>query len=288
MNLKSILIFLIFIIGIVMLIIAFSEFPSSNNTQNETSFLDDLLAAVFGTGSSGGGYYYPPISCQPEIIIFNISLNKGELYTYKEEKNVCGDIINTTSTYFIEEYNTSNECYTIRYKTQYIQFEDCESFTIMNRTTKKLKNITIKDENGTFLLCNKSQISCKDYGGSPFFGLIDKNFKVTATFKQHLKYRYGLYTTEGDVYPKTEMFVVGEEKLNGKDTYVVKKVREIGTGHKKNLTTEIFSTSYLWVDKNTGVVLKAEDYLGEKNEKMSELELINLTECKLINLTECQ
>jgi len=46
---------------------------------------------VFGTGSSGGGYYYPPISCQPEIIIFNISLNKGELYTYKEKKNECGE-----------------------------------------------------------------------------------------------------------------------------------------------------------------------------------------------------
>ncbi len=281
MNLKSILIFLIFIIGIVMLIAAFSEFPSSNNTQNETSFLDDLLAAVFGTGSSGGGYYYPPISCQPETIIFNISLNKGELYTYKEKLNECGEDIIINTTYFIEEYNNSNECYTIRYKTQYIDWESskCSTTTINGKTTES-NNITIKDENGTFLLCNKSQISCNDYGGSPFFGIIDKNFKVTATFKQHLKYRYGLYTTEGDVYPKTEMFVVGEEKLNGKDTYVVKKVREIGTGHKKNLTTEIFSTSYLWVDKNTGVVLKAEDYLGEKNEKMSELKLINLTECQ--------
>jgi len=171
-----------------MLIAAFSEFPSSNNTQNETSFLDDLLAAVFGTGSSGGGYYYPPISCQPETIIFNISLNKGELYTYKEKLNECGEDIIINTTYFIEEYNNSNECYTIRYKTQYIDWESskCSTTTINGKTTES-NNITIKDKNGTFLLCNKSQISCKDYGGSPFFGLIDKNFKVTATFKEHLK-----------------------------------------------------------------------------------------------------
>ncbi|PKP59202.1 MAG: hypothetical protein CVT89_01565 [Candidatus Altiarchaeales archaeon HGW-Altiarchaeales-2] len=247
-----------------------------HNNQSQPSFLDDLFGFIFGTEESGEIYGY--ISCQPDFIIFNVSLNKGEMYRYKEVLFGEDEGIVLNSSYFIKEYNMSTKCYTIEYKTQTITGASSYQHYENSRTGENitLRNITIANDNGTYSLCNNEHIICRAYmyRESSFFGLIDKNLKIIATSKKHVKYRWGIYSFEGDFYPKTNISVDGEQKLNNRDVYVIKRVVETVEKNKKNVSIGILSTSYFWIDKNTGMLIKQVDY-NSNGDKTGEIQLIN-------------
>ncbi|OQX20890.1 MAG: hypothetical protein BWK75_04410 [Candidatus Altiarchaeales archaeon A3] len=248
-----------------------------HDNQSQTSFLDDLFGFILGT--EGSGERYGPIYCQPDFIIFNVSLNKGELYKYKEVLFGKDEGIVLNSSYFIKEYNMSTKCYTIVYATHTIIGTSSYQHYENSRTGENitLRNITIANDNGTSLLCNNEHIICRDYiyRESPFFGLIDKNLKIIATFKEHEKYRWGWYSIEGNFYPKTKISVEGEQELNNSGAYVIKRVVETIEKNKKNVTLGISSTSYFWIDKNTGMLIKQTDYNSNGN-KIREIQLTNI------------
>lgn len=264
---KEVLLFLL-VIFCVTFILIFGYLPHSNQSQlhSQTPFLDHLFAFILGSRSEFGYYRY--ISCQPDFIIFNINLNKGETYRYK----IYTDIV-LNSSYFIKEYNTSTKCYTIEYETQKIttaSYYHSENLITGENITSI--NITIASENGTFSLCNDEYIPCIDYMMSretPFFGLIDKNLKIIATSKEYVKHRWGIYNFEGDFYPKTTISVDEEHS----DVYIVKRVVETVKTHEKNVSIGTLFTSYFWIDKNTGMLIKQVDY-GSDGNKRREIQLI--------------